>query len=92
MDTTISAHLDNIETIRYADENVETYETQITRRMSELMDAQKIKTGDERQRLVGCDEVNNTVDILSCKECSCSETEKAGDKVMEDFRKFVQRK
>ena len=35
--------------------------------------------------------MNNSVDNLSCKECSGSETEKFGDKVMTAFRKFVER-
>ena len=48
--------------------------------------------GDGRQRWVGFNEVNNVVDILSSKECSRSEAEKVGDKVMVDFRKFVERK
>ena len=55
------------------------------------MDAQEIKTVDRRQRLVGYDEVNNAVVSLSCKECLCSEAEKAGDKVMTDFRNVVER-
>jgi len=58
MDTTISTQLANIETIRYVDDKVDNYETQVTRRISELMAAQEIKTVDGRQRLVGYDETD----------------------------------
>ena len=57
MDTHILAQLANVKTIRYIDDKVETYETQVTRRISELMDDQEIKSSDGRQRLVGCDEM-----------------------------------
>ena len=50
MDTTVSAQLTNIETIKYADDTVETYETQVARRKSELMAVQEIRMGDGRQR------------------------------------------
>ena len=58
MDNTVSVQLANSETIRYADDTLETYETQVTRMIYELMAAQAIKMVDVRQRLAGCDEVN----------------------------------
>ena len=48
MDSTVSAQLDNAETIRYADDIAETYETQITRRTYKLMGDQEIKSIDGR--------------------------------------------
>ena len=56
------------------------------------MDARETKTGDGRQKLVECGEVNNAVKVIYYKECSCSEAEKIGDKMMTDFRNFVEGK
>ena len=52
------------------------------------MAGQEIKTVDVRHKLVECDEANNTVHILSCKECSCVYAERLRDKVMTYFRFF----
>ena len=48
MDKTILNQLANVETIRFADDKVDTYETQVTRKISELMSTQDIKMGDGR--------------------------------------------
>ena len=54
--------------------------------ISDLIGTQGIKAVDGRQRLVGYDEVNETVYSLFCKEFSCGEAKKVGDKIMTGFR------
>ena len=66
MNTLISTQLANVDTIRYEDDKVDTYETQATRKVSKMIAAQE-KMVAGRQRVFWCDEVNNAKDSLSCK-------------------------
>ena len=82
MDKIFSAQLANIETIRYVDEKLDTYETQSTERISDLMATQDITTVEVGRMY----EVDNAVKSLFCKKCSCSKAKKVGDMVMVDLR------
>ena len=75
MDKTTSTQLANAGSIRYMDDKIKTYETQVTRWISEMM--------------VGYDDMNEAVYSLSYKECSCVEPKNIGYKMMIDFRNVV---
>ena len=87
VDIAVSNNIATVVTTYYADDELQSYEEQVNGRLASSISSQEHQTTGGR--LVGYEEANTTVDILSYNDCAYVEFEKVGDKTTSDFRKFV---